>query len=112
MQRSMFSMFWLGVLTLVGMMVTPLALMAAEPQTGGILKVAIAGDPPSLDMHQEQTFMVTIPMSTVYNTLVMFDPHGFPEIIGDLAKSWERSEDGKTWTFKLHEGVTFHEATP
>ncbi len=59
---------------------------------GGVLRVAIAGDPPSLDMHQEQTFMVTIPMSPVYNTLVMFDPHGYPKVIGDLAKSWTVSD--------------------
>jgi peptide/nickel transport system substrate-binding protein len=84
---------------LLALAVVPSALAADQPQHGGTLRVAIAGDPPSLDMHQEQTFMVTIPMSTVYNTLVRFDPHGFPKIIGDLAKSWTTSEDGLTWTF-------------
>ena len=82
---------------LMGLAFAPTAALAQEPQRGGILKVSLYGDPPSLDMHQEQTFLVTIPMSTVYNTLVMFDPHGFPNIIGDLAKSWERSEDGTRW---------------
>jgi hypothetical protein len=32
--------------------------------------------------------MVTIPMSTVYNTPVMFDQHHYPKIIGDLAQSY------------------------
>ena len=73
-------------------------------QYGGQLRMAIAGDPPSLDMHQEQTFMVTIPLSPVYNTLVMFDPHAYPKVIGDLAKSWTTSADGMTWTFTLHRG--------
>ena len=76
-----------------------------------MLRVAIAGDPPSLDMHQEQTFLVTIPFSTVYNTLVMFDPHGYPNIIGDLAKSWTVSDDKMTWTFTLHQGVKFHDGS-
>jgi peptide/nickel transport system substrate-binding protein len=70
-----------------------------------MLRVALAGDPPSLDMHQEQTFMVTIPMSPVYNTLIMFDPHGYPKVIGDLAKTWTASEDRMTYTFTLHQGV-------
>ncbi len=109
MQRSKFGVWVLSALMLVGLCTVPLAVMAEEPQRGGILKVAIAGDPPSLDMHQEQTFKVLIPMSTCYNTLLRFDPHGFPKIIGDLAESWEESDDGLAYTFKLYEGVKFHD---
>src|SRR5690349_17219424 len=65
----------LAVVTLVGLATMSPALAEDKPRRGGMLRVALAGDPPSLDMHQEQTFMVTIPMSPAYNTLVMFDPH-------------------------------------
>ena len=111
MHRMKLGTLLLSAVMLIGLWAAPSAVLAEDPQRGGVLRVAIAGDPPSLDMHQEQTFMVTIPMSTVYNTLVMFDPHGFPEIVGDLAKSWEASDDGKTYTFKLHEGVKFHDGS-
>jgi peptide/nickel transport system substrate-binding protein len=101
----------LSVVLVVGLWAAPYALTEDKPQRGGVLRVAIAGDLPSLDMHQEQTCMVTIPLSPVYNTLVMFDPHGYPKIIGDLAKSWTVSEDGMTHTFTLHQGVKFHDGS-
>jgi peptide/nickel transport system substrate-binding protein len=82
---------------------TPPALAEEKPRRGGVLRVALAGDPPSLDMHQDSTFLVTIPFSTVYNTLIQFDPHGYPKIIGDLAKSWTVSDEKLTWTFTLHQ---------
>ena len=37
--------------------------------------------------------------------LTKFDEEG--EIVPCLAESWENSEDGKTWTFKIREGVKF-----
>src|SRR5512145_303476 len=102
----------LSMVLVVGLWAAPAALAQEKPQKGGVLRVALAGDPPSLDMHQESTFLVDIPFSSVYNTLVMYDPHGFPKIIGDLAKSWTVSDDKKTWTFTLHQGVTFHDDSP
>src|SRR5437879_8566303 len=101
----------LSVVLAVGLWASPSALAEEKPRQGGVLRVALAGDPPSLDMHQEQTFMVTIPMSTVYNTLVMFDPHNYPKVIGDLAQAWTVSDDGMMWTFTLHQGVKFHDGS-
>jgi dipeptide transport system substrate-binding protein len=43
----------------------------------------------------------------VYNRLVEFE-RGTTEIVPALAESWEVSDDGLTYTFKLREGVKFH----
>jgi hypothetical protein len=83
---------WLSVVMVVGLWAIPWAMAEEKPRHGGVLRVAIAGDPSSLDMHQEQIFMVTIPFSTVYNTLMMFDPPGYPRVISDLAKLWTVSK--------------------
>ncbi|MGE3539834.1 MAG: ABC transporter substrate-binding protein [Candidatus Tectimicrobiota bacterium] len=111
MRRTQQRTWLLGILIGVGLWTAPDVLAQNTPQPGGILRVAIAGDAPSLDMHQEQTFMVTIPLSPVYNTLVMFDPHNYPKVIGDLASGWNVSPDGQTYTFTLHRGVTFHDGS-
>lgn len=49
-------------------------------------------------------------------TTFMFDQLGFPDVTGKprpwLAKSWESSEDGLTWTFHLNENATFTDGHP
>src|SRR5919202_541775 len=95
----------------MGRWAAPPALAEEKPQRGGVLRVAHAADPPSLDTHQEQTFAVNIPMAPVYNTLIRFDPHHYPKVIGDLAKTWTVSADGLTYTFTLHQGVKFHDGS-
>src|SRR5689334_373974 len=42
-----------------------------------------------------------------YNQLVRFDPEMTPQ--PELAESWQISPDGLTWTFKLRQGVKFHD---
>lgn len=44
-----------------------------------------------------------------YDTLVKYTPEG--ELVGSLAESWEISEDGLTYTFKIREGVQFSDGT-
>src|SRR5215471_3232143 len=63
---------WLAIVMCVWLWTAPWVLAEEKPQRGGVLRVAHAADPPSLDTHQEQTFAVNIPMAPVYNTLVMF----------------------------------------
>jgi peptide/nickel transport system substrate-binding protein len=99
----------LSVVLVVGLWAAPAALADEKPRRGGVLNAALAANPPSLDMHQEQTFAVVQPLSPIYNNLVVFDPHGYPNIIGDLAKSWSVSADALTYTFTLHQGVKFHD---
>jgi peptide/nickel transport system substrate-binding protein len=103
--------FILSLGMLVGLWIAPVALAEEKPHYGGVMRVAIQGDPPSLDMHQESTFLVMIPFGNVYNTLLKYDPHNHDEIVGDLAESWTQSEDGLTYTFKLRKGVKFHDGT-
>ena len=43
----------------------------------------------------------------VWEPLITMDEKGEP--VGKLAKNWEMSEDAKTWTFHLQEGVKFHD---
>jgi peptide/nickel transport system substrate-binding protein len=49
----------------------------------------------------------------LYNNLVRWNPvDGVNSIVPDLAESWEKSADGKSYTFKLRQGVKFHDGTP
>jgi peptide/nickel transport system substrate-binding protein len=91
----------------------PAAVEGAEtPRRGGVLLAAIAADAPSLDPHQETTFATIQMVAPLYSTLLQIDPYNYPKIIGDLATEWKIAPDGLTYTFKIRQGVKFHDGSP
>jgi peptide/nickel transport system substrate-binding protein len=91
----------------------PTDLQAAEtPRRGGVLLAVIGADPPSLDPHQESTFANIQLVAPLYSTLIQIDPYNFPKIIGDVATEWKVTPDGLTYTFKIRQGIRFHDGSP
>lgn len=48
-----------------------------------------------------------IQASLIYDTLVWKDSTG--ELLPWLAESWEESDDNRSYTFKLRDGITWHD---
>jgi peptide/nickel transport system substrate-binding protein len=82
------------------------------PKRGGILEYAVDAEPPTYDCHASVTFAVLFPIAPHYSTLLQFDTANYPDVEGDLADSWTVSADKRTYTFKLHPDVLFHDGSP
>ena len=92
----------------------PLAGEAQErPRQGGELVFLVPSEPPSYDGHREGTFGTVHPLAPFYSTLLRIDPtdRTGTRPVGDLAESWTISQDGMTYTFKLRQGVRFHDGS-
>jgi peptide/nickel transport system substrate-binding protein len=89
---------------------------APAQKQGGILKSYSIDSPASLSIHEEQTVFSLRPVMPVFNNLVLYDQHvpqnSIKSIVPELAKSWSWDEDGTRLTFKLHEGVKWHDGKP
>src|SRR5882672_5751189 len=90
----------------------PPARAAETPRRGGVLLAAIAADAPSLDPHQEETFATLELVAPCYSTLLQLDPYHYPKVIGDVATEWKIAADGLTYTFKIRQGIRFHDGSP
>ena len=86
---------------------------AQEPARGGTLVFGInSGDPPTYDCHQSALFPIIHLLTPHYSNLLKIDTANYPKLIGDLAQSWTVADDAKTYTFKLHANVKFHDGSP
>src|SRR6266496_144110 len=88
------------------------ATAAQAPVRGGTLVFGInSGDPPTYDCHQSVLFPIIHLLTPHYSNLLKIDTPNYPKVIGDLAESWTVAADAKTYTFKLHRNVKFHDGS-
>ena len=89
---------------------------AFAQKRGGILKSYSIDSPASMSIHEEVTVYSLRPVMGVFNNLVLYDQHvkqnSMQSIVPELANSWTWDEDGTRLTFKLHEGVKWHDGKP
>jgi peptide/nickel transport system substrate-binding protein len=79
-----------------------------EPKYGGELTISDATDANTLDPHKATAAAAMRYIENMYSTLLRYKSGTYGELEGDLAKEYSVSEDGKVYTFKLHQGVKFH----
>jgi len=83
-------------------------LGAAQAQTD--ITVAMQLEPPHLDPTSAAAQAIdSVVYSNIFEGLTRFMGDG--SIVAGLAESWDISEDGLVYTFKLQDGVTFHDGT-
>lgn len=90
-----------------------LALCACEPETAApnsVVTVGLQLEPPMLDPTRNPAAAISqVTHLNVYEGLTRIDETG--RVLPGLAKSWEISEDGRTYTFFLRENVRFSDGT-
>lgn len=80
---------------------------SAEPQE---IRVRINDDPDFIDPHQATA---SISFQMILNMFEgLFIPQTDGSLTEGLAESYEVSEDGLTYTFKIRQGVKFHDGSP
>src|SRR6202043_2327058 len=87
------------------------------PKNGGVLDYVIPADaPPSFDAHRETTFATIHSAAPFYSVLIRVDPNNpssTTDFVCDLCTAMPQPTDGgKTYTFKIREGVKGRDAPP
>ncbi|MDX8351795.1 ABC transporter substrate-binding protein [Cognatiyoonia sp. IB215182] len=83
-----------------------MATAQTEPVTGGTLIWGHSETTQNLDMHQTGTASTGRVLQNVHNSIVTVDEN--LNVIPMLAESFEQSDDGLVYTFRLRPGVMFH----
>lgn len=91
--------------------INPMRAFAQEtPRKGGVFNVHYGAEQRQLNPSLQASTGVYIIGGKIQEPLVDLDAAGNP--VGVLAESWESTPDGKTITFKLRKGVTWHDGKP
>jgi peptide/nickel transport system substrate-binding protein len=83
---------------------------AASPTSASTLVFGAVSDPASLESGNIEDGYSIYVQDQIYDRLLEHEP-GTTKLTPGLATEWSASTDGLTWTFKLREGVKFHDGT-
>jgi peptide/nickel transport system substrate-binding protein len=107
-------MRWLATFLAVVVALTLTSCASAQRvdlgDSAGNLIAAIAGEPDQLDPQKTSSYFSFEVLENVFDTLV--EPDENLEMRPALAESWTVSPDQLTWTFRLRDGVTWHDGNP
>jgi peptide/nickel transport system substrate-binding protein len=109
-----------GLGTLMALAAVPAAAAQSEeeaPKRGGTLTYMIPADaPPSLDGHRETTYATVHSGAPFYSVLIRINPQNpasTTDFVCDLCTAMpEPTDGGKTYTFKIRDGVKFADGSP
>ncbi len=95
----------LAVTTVLSAVLPATAALAAPKNS---ITIGMGTEPAGLDPTAgANVFIGQVTWQNIFEGLVTIDEEG--KIQPQLASGWEISEDGRTYTFKLHDGVKFHD---
>ncbi|GJD48974.1 putative D,D-dipeptide-binding periplasmic protein DdpA [Methylobacterium crusticola] len=86
------------------------AAAAQAPRAGGVANAVIQPEPPGLMLGLLQNGPTQMVAGNIYEGLLRYDDALKP--LPGLAESWSVSPDGRTYTFTLAKGVTWHDGKP
>ena len=92
-----------------GLMALASVAMTGQAGAAGSAVLAIGQQPETLDPYSTNTTLTTAVTKTFYEGLFKFDKD--LKVVPVLAESYEVSDDGLVYTFKLRQGVKFHDGT-
>lgn len=103
----------LGRHLLLAASVAAIATMAAAETPDDQLVIAVnMSSMRGMDPHELNQLESAEAVANIYERLITFAPDDLATPQPGLATSWTVSDDGKTFTFVIREGVTFHSGNP
>jgi peptide/nickel transport system substrate-binding protein len=84
--------------------------VGAQPRSGGTLTIVQGAEPAALVSGVNTSTFIGTVSTKIHEGLLDYDFDLKPRPV--LAESWTAAADGKTYTFKLRRGVTWHDGKP
>src|SRR5918999_771681 len=107
----MFQLKRLGIGAACALALASAPLSAETPENSLVMAFQI-DDLITLDPAEVFEFTGAEYAANVYDRLVTYPADNVEDLRGHVAESWEIADDGKTYTFKIRDGITFHSGNP